>query len=148
MALATASGAGDFFKPADHLHSPAIVLEVKRILRDQPHEYEGVKSTRDVGVADIAIFRDSADIAAKKPSIIMKNASITNKILVDDLVTNGWFDERTGESTPAVTVVRKPKRAFVWRNEIAAEAAEAANAWYENREAEVAANLNDVPAFV
>lgn len=133
------AGGGDFFKPAEHIHDLAIVIEAKKILRDQPHEYEGIKSTRDVAVADMAFFRNQADVDSKTPSVILKGAQITNQILVADVERNEWLGEA------AVTVVRKPKRPYVWRNEVAADAEAAAAAWFENRDKARAAAADDMP---
>lgn len=136
-----AVGGGDYFKPADHLHDLAIVIEAKRILRDQPHEVDGVKMTRDVAVADMAFFRNQADVDSKTPSLILKGAQITSKILVADIETNGWLE------APAVTVIRKPKRAYVYRNEVAPDAEAAAAEWFENRDKQRAAAAEDMPAI-
>lgn len=140
--FATAIGGGTYFNAKEHLGDLAIVIEAKAIKRDQPHEYEGTKSTRDVAVADISCFVSQADVDARKPSVVLKDAQITAQVLVADIESNGWI------GVPAITVVRKPKRAYVWRNEIDPAVKAAAAEWYTNRQAEIEANLAAVPDFL
>ena len=134
-----AVGGGEFFKPADNIHDIAIVIEAKKILRDQPHEYQGVKTTRDVAIADIACFRNSQDVATATPSAVFKGAQITAGILVADIERNDWL------GVPAVTVIRKPKQAYVYRNEVSADAEAAAAKWYSEREAKRESAAADMP---
>lgn len=135
-----ASG-GDFFKPAERVGDLAIIFEFKKIMRDQPHTYEGVASTRDVAYADVACFRTSEDVENKTPSLIVENVSITNQVLVADVDRNDWLGKAT------VQVIRKVGRAYVYRDgeEISTAAMDAAIAYYEAREASVAAV--EVPDF-
>lgn len=142
MALTKPQAGGSFFKPADHTNDLILVIEGKRILKDQKHTYQGKESLRDVGVADIAVFRDSSDIENREPSMILKDCQITSQILVSDLERNGWMDGGAG-----LAVIRRPGQAFVYRDDFSKDAEEAATAWYEAREAERTAALDDMPSF-
>ena len=145
MALTKASAGGDYFNPKDHMLDLAIIIEGKRILKDQDHEYDGVKSKRDVAIADISCFRNYEDIENETPSLILEGANVTASILVSDIEANGWLDGEGG-----VAVIRKPKRAYVFRSDaenLKPDAEAAAFAYYERRNAEVEANLDDVPDY-
>lgn len=142
MALTKPQGGGTFFEPKNHTNDLILVIEGKKILKDQPHEYQGKKGVRDVGIADIACFRNSADIEAQVPSMILKDAQITAQILVSDLERNGWLDGGGG-----MAVIRRPGQAFVYRDDFSAEAEAAAAAWYENRDKARAEAAADMPEF-
>lgn len=135
-----AAGGGVFFDAKNHMNDLALLIEPVRILKDQPHEYEGVKSTRSVAVVNIAVFANSEAIETQTPSEILENAQITSSILVQDIETNGWIGEA------ACQVIRKGGRAYVWRDP-EPEHEKAVEAYYLAREAEVAANLTEVPSF-
>ena len=138
----SSTGGGGFFEAKNHLHDLAIVIEAKKILRDQPHEYEGIKSTRDVAVADIACFRNSQDVETATPSVVMKDAQITNAVLVKNVDEEEWV------GVAAITQVIKPKRAFIFESKgITPEAEAAAAKWYEQREAKRQAAADDMPAL-
>lgn len=143
MALSKPKSGGAFFKPADHVNDLILVIEGKRILRDQTHTFEGVTTKRDIAVADIAIFRDSAALASGEPSEILKDAQITNTILVADVESNGWLDGGAG-----LAVIRKAGRAYVYRDDFTAEAEEAATKWYEARNAAREEAKADMPSFL
>jgi len=130
---------GNFFKPADHMNDLGILIEPKKVLKDQAHVYEGIHSTRDVGIADIAVFRNSADVETATPSLIIENAQITNQVLVADIERNDWVGK------VALVVIRKAGRAYVYREPEHPGVEEAAQKYYEAREAEAAANLDDFP---
>lgn len=132
---------GDFFKAADHASDLAIILEPTKILRDQPTEYEGVKSTRDIAIADVSCFRNSEDVENETPSVVLKDVQITNQILVSDIERNDWLGK------VALVTIEKAKRAFVYRDPTFAGAEQAAINFYERRNAEVAANLAEAPDF-
>lgn len=142
MALTKAKKAGDYFEPKNHMQDLILVIEGKKFLRDQPHEYQGKKSTRDIAIADIACFRNYEDLEKQEPSLILEDAFITAQILVADIERNGWIDGEGGLAT-----IRKPGQAYVYRDDFTPEAEAAAIAWYERRGAEVAANLDQVPDF-
>lgn len=135
------TGGGVFFKAKEHLNDLAILLEPKRILKDQPNEFEGVKSLRDEVVADVTIFRDQASLDKREPSEVMQNAIITGKALTGDVEKNGWIGK------VALVTVAQPKRAYVWRTPEVEGVEEAVGEYYEKREAEVKANLEEVPDF-
>lgn len=140
--FAPAAAGGDFFKPKDHLHDLAIVLEPKKILRDQPHEYEGKKTTRDIAICDMAFFRNSQDVQTATPSLVKEGVQITSQILVADVERNDWMGKI------ACVVIRKPKQAYVYRpNEVAPDARAAAAQWIKNREAAYKEALDDMPDF-
>jgi hypothetical protein len=124
----SASAGGSFFKPGDHVDALAIVFEFKKVLKDQPHEYEGVKSLRDEAIADIAVFRNSEDVENATPSVIEQGVKITNQVLVSDVERNDWLGEAT------VQVIRKAKRAYVYRAPEYPGAVEAAAKWYLDRQ--------------
>lgn len=133
--------AGDYFKPADHVNDLVILLEPKKILRDQPHEFEGVKSTRDVAIADIACFRTSEDVESATPSLVLQGAQITNTVLVADIERNDWV------GGAAAVIIRKAKRAYVYRDPEYAGAEDAVIRYATARNAEVEANMSEVPDF-
>ena len=135
------STGGEFFSPKNHVGDLAIILEPKKVLKDQPFDDNGTPGTRDVAIADIACFRDHGDVEKGEPSVILKGAKITQSILVGDIEENGWVDE------VALVVIRQPKRAYVYRS-VEDEAAEAAaGEWYSRRNEEIEKNLDEVPEF-
>jgi hypothetical protein len=133
------SGGGSFFKPAEYTDALAIVFEFKKVLKDQPHEYEGVKSVRDEAIADIAVFKNSEDVENATPSHVEQGVKLTNTVLVADVERNDWVGEAT------VQVIRKAKRAYVYRDPEFPGAREAAVKWYLARQA-AEADV-DVPNF-
>lgn len=130
---------GQYFKPADHVNDLAIIFEFKKVLKDQPHEYQGEQSRRDVAIADIAVFRNSEDVANATPSHIEQGVQITQGVLVADVEANDWIGEAT------VQVIRKPKKAYVYREPEYPGAVDAATKWYLERQAAEAEV--DVPDF-
>lgn len=142
MALSKPKKNGEFFEPKNHVNDLILVVEGKSILHDQPHEYQGKRTTRSVATADIYCFRNSADIEAQEPSLILKDAQVTAQILATDLVRNGWMEGEAGLAT-----IRRPGQAFVYRDDFTPEAEAAAVAWYEAREAERAAAADDMPDY-
>lgn len=133
------SGGGKYFKPANYTDALAIVFEFKKVLKDQPHEYEGVKSVRDVAIADIAVFKNSEDVENATPSEVEQGVLITSAALVGDIETNDWIGEA------AVQVIRKPKRAYVYRDPEFPGARDAAAKWFLARKQ--AEDSVDVPSF-
>lgn len=144
MALSKASTGGTFFKPGDHTADQILVIEGKRILKDQPYTEYGTekKGVRDIAVADVFCFRTSADLEAQEPSLVLKDAQITHAVLVSDLVANGWLEGDAGMVT-----IRRPKQSFVYRTDFTPEAEAAAEAWYNKREAARSEAASDLPDF-
>lgn len=128
---------GDYFKAAEHMNDFAIILEPAKILKDQPHEIDGIKGIRDVAYAKVSCFRNSEDIETGKPSFV-KDVQITNQVLVSDIENNDWIGKA------AVVTIEKAKRAYVYRDPTPEHEA-VAIAYYTKREQETEANLADVP---
>lgn len=128
-----------FFKPADHVNDLAILLEPKKVLKDQPHNYDGIESIRDIAIADMAIFKNSADIENASPSEVLTGVQITNQVLVADIERNDWIGKA------ALVVVRKVKRPYVWREPEFPGAEAAAAHYYKAREAEREKNADEFP---
>lgn len=134
---------GAWLKPKDLVGDLAIVLEPQEIRKDVPGtDFDGNAVVRDVAVVDVAIFKDHADIEKQVPSVILKGANLDASVLVKIIQEEGW-----GKGDVALVTVIRPKRAYVWGSVTAEGAEEAAAAWYEARNAEVEANLADVPDF-
>lgn len=131
---------GDYLKAADHVNDLAIILEPKKVLKDQPHEIDGIKGIRDVAIADVTCFRNSEDVESGVPSLILKDVQITNQILVADVERNDWLGK------VALVTIEKAKRAFVYRDVVFPGAEAAAIAFYDKRNADIAANLDAAPS--
>ncbi len=66
-------------------------LSRRRFLRDQPHEYEGVKlPDRDIAICDMAIFKNSNDIATSTALEILLGVQVDKQVLVADIDRNDW----------------------------------------------------------
>lgn len=133
------SGGGGFFKPENYATALALLIETKSFKSNQPHTYQGVQSFRDEATADITVFRSSEALQTGTPSEILKGQQITNTILAADL------EAQVGK--PFLAVLKKPGRAWVWR-EVEFEGAEAAvESYYKEREAAVTAAAAAAPSF-
>jgi hypothetical protein len=131
--------ASAWFKPAEHMNDLCILVEAKEVKYNQKSVFEGVEQIRDIAVADLAFFKTSADIDNAEPSEVIKGANITNLVLVKDIDERGYI----GDSIPLV--VRKSGRSYVWRKTEYPGADEAAEKYYNKREAETQSNLDDFP---
>lgn len=138
--FAPRTAGGTFFKPKDHVDDLAIIFEFKKVLKDQPHTYEGIDSRRDLAFGDISCFRNSEDVANAKPSLVIQNATVSNQVLVADVERNDWLGKAT------VQQIRKVGKPYVYRDgDITPEAMAAATKFYTEREAAVASV--EVPDF-
>lgn len=138
MAFTKPTGSA-WLKPADHMNDLCILVEAKQVLYNQKQVRDGVESVRDIAVADLAFFKTSQDIETATPSEVLHNVNITSQILVKDIDERGYV----GQSVPLV--IRKGGRAYVWRPTEFPGADDAAEKYYNAREAEVESNLEDFP---
>lgn len=134
-------GGGTFFKPAEHMHDLAILIEPKRIDRGIPNTYQGRVTMRDEVTADVAIFPTSESLERGTPTVI-KNARFVHGMLTSTL------EKILGGAL--VGVVRKvPTQAgsgYAFRD-VDPAIESMVGAYYTNRETAVAAAMADVPDF-
>lgn len=128
MALTKASdfvGGGGFFNTKEHLSDLALLIEPKSIRKDVPNEYNGKTSLRDELKADISVFKNQADIDAKKPSEVLKGVTVTGVLVTRDL------EPLIGGGT-IVTLDKTQQGAYCMRPPQPADEA-AAEAYYDAR---------------
>ncbi len=125
---------GAFFKHAEYKTALGFLLEPKKLLVNQPNTLpNGEQSVRDLLIADISVFKDQRSIDAKKPTEVLKGATISAKYLARD----GGKLIDAGVEAVAVTIdrisLKNGATPFVWRD---AEGviAEAIEGYYEARE--------------
>ena len=139
--FASIGGSGEFFKPSERVNDLAIVFEFKRVLKDQPHKYDGIESKRDVAYADVYCFRNNEDLENGQPSLVQENCAITSQVLVADVESKGLVGKT------ACAVIRKSGRAYVYRDVEYPGAKDVAIEFHKRRNEEIAANLADAPSF-
>ncbi|MEV4642790.1 hypothetical protein AB0J80_36160 [Actinoplanes sp. NPDC049548] len=137
---------GAFFKPADHMTDLAILVEPKRIDREQPNTYQGKTTYRDEVTADITVFRTSESLEKGEPSEVIKGARIAYGMLTSTL------DKilKQGAGGAIVSVIRKvPTRngaGYVFRDVEGSVLAQVA-ACADKREAALAEAVASAPDF-
>ncbi|MFJ6183784.1 hypothetical protein [Streptomyces sp. NPDC092295] len=132
---------GGWFKPADNIDAVAILLEVHSFERQRPTP----NGPKDSALADVAIFKDAASLAAGTPEVT-KGQRIEQTILARDLETivGGATIVRL-EQIPAKKPGAHP--AWVWRPITDAAIRTAVVEYANNREAQAEAAIADAPDF-
>lgn len=150
MALKRSSdiqGGSSFFKPAEFDKAVALLIEPLSVQRDvtfTPYQAKpGVTDQRDEVTADVTVFASAADLAAGKgvehKAMTVTHKAITSRLsrVVGDQVV-GIMGKKQFENSAAPAWVI---------DEVDDATFEKVAAFYEAREAAVAAALADVPSF-
>jgi len=150
MALKRSSdiqGGSSYFKPAEHDKAVALLIEPLSVQRDvqyTPYQAKpGVTDNRDEVTADVTVFASAADLAAGK-GVEVKGMTFTHKAItsrlsrvVGDQVVGVMGKKQFENSAAPAWVI----------DEVDDATFEKVAAYYEAREAAVAAALADVPSF-
>lgn len=146
MALKRSSeiqGGSSYFKPAEFADAVALLVEPTSVQRDVPNTYAGVTKNRDEVTADVTAFNSAADLAAGKgvefKGMTFTHPGITNRLsrAVGEAVV-GKMGKKQFDKAPAPAWVI---------DDIDDAAFAQVEAYYDAREAAVAAALADVPDF-
>ncbi|MGW6600623.1 hypothetical protein [Streptomyces sp. NPDC055036] len=133
--------AGGWFKPADNVNAPAILLEVHSFERQRPTP----NGPKDSVLADVTVFRDAASLAAGTPEVT-KGQRIEQTILARDLETIvGGATIVKLEQIPAKKPGAHP--AWVWRPITDAAVRTSVIEYANKREAQAEAAIADAPDF-
>lgn len=135
-------GGGAFFKPADHMNDLAILIEPKRIDKGVQSTYNNQTRLRDEVTADITIFGTEESLAKGEPTRVIKSGKVVHGMLTSTL-------ERIIDGAMVAIVRKIPTQAgqgYVFRDVDPAVEAKVGD-YYTKRNAEVEANLADVPDF-
>ncbi|GGK13335.1 hypothetical protein GCM10010124_02380 [Pilimelia terevasa] len=76
---------GTYFKPADHMHDVALLIEPKRIDRDVPNNYNGQSRVRDEVTATISVFGTSEALEQRTPTAVMTDVRVVHGMLTSTL---------------------------------------------------------------
>jgi hypothetical protein len=131
-----------FFKPAEHMTDLAILVEPKSIERGVPSTYNGNTRMRDEVLADISVFSDQGALDKGEPSKVMKNCKVVHGMLTSTL------EKILGGATVAIVtkIPTEKGEGFVFRD-VDSDTENKVGAFFDAREAEVAAALEAVPDF-
>ncbi|MFY1688198.1 hypothetical protein [Plantactinospora sp. WMMB782] len=157
MALASKSAVGGdlppFFKPENYAGDLAIIFEPKT-WREGKSKFKDPKTdqprvTQNVNT-QVTVFRNQAALDDGKPSSV-DTFTINATCLARDLVKLLDEAKQSGDPAPALIAVLKKvptqgNDTWVFRLP-ADEHYEAAAAYYEKREADIAAAMDDAPSF-
>lgn len=133
---------GSYFKPKEHTSDLALLIEPTHIDKNVESDYNGQKRTRDEVTANITVFANTSELEAGKPGKIMKNTKIVHGMLTSTV-------ERIIGGAMVATVTMTATRngqGYVFRDVDAATEAKV-GAYFQARDAEIAANLADAPGF-
>lgn len=137
------AGGSAYFKPAEFADAVALLVEPKSVQRDVPNTYAGVTKNRDEVTADVTVFATAADLEAGKgvehKGMTFTHAGITNRLknAVNESVV-GKMGKKQFEKSPAPAWVI---------DDVDDATFDKVAAYYEAREAAVAAALADAPGF-
>lgn len=121
----------------------AILVEPKRVDRDVSYTtFDKKPGTRDECTADITIFGNSGSLEKGEPTEVIKSAKVVHGMLVDTL---GKIIDQATVATLA-KVATKNGSGYVWRD-ASAENAAYVEAYFEKRDAAIAAAIADAPDF-
>ena len=136
-------GGGSFFSPKDYETALALIVEPKSVRKDVPNTYNGVTKQRDEVSCDITVFRSSEELDGQAQPHVEKDVVVHHTALANAA------QKAMGEQMAAL--VRKlsgktgtPYYAFV---DLDPSVEAKVVAWFEAREAAMAAALADVPDF-
>lgn len=148
------AGGGNYFKPEEFKTATALLIEPKSLQRDVPNEYAGQVKNRDEVTADVTVFQSQADLDNGK-GVEFKGMTITHSGIVNKIGTEigdavvGRMGKKKFPKSPAPAWVIDPddKPETVEGTPIDDETFDKVVAYYEAREAAIAAALADVPSF-
>lgn len=134
---------GAFFKPSEHAADLALMIEPKRVLKDQPNEYQGEKTIRDEIVCDITVFRNSQNIEEGVPFEVIRDGKITHSALA------GEAREHIGTGIPMLVTVKKAtgKNYYIFDFNVPADRVNAVGNYFTMREGAIAEATADAPSF-
>ena len=131
---------GAFFKATDHTTDLALLVEPKAWRHNATNTYKGEVKPRDEVTADITVFANQDQLDGKAEPTVLKDAVLTNTALTS------IGKENIGESLPVV--LRKPSGKDYWSFEVVSgDTLEKVVAYYEKREADLAAAMAEAPSF-
>ena len=130
-------GGGEFLTPADHKNAKAVLIEAKRILRDQAGKF----GKRDILVADVTVFRTLDELNGELPPLEIQSAKITGSKIVED------FEDKVGGDGTVCRFVALPNSKGphpIWVTRSVDQAAfERVAAFVEKRDADLAAAMDE-----
>ena len=138
-------GGGSYLNARDHVTTLGLLVEPKGKLLNQPHQAQnGEQITRDIFIADVAVFKDQRAIDNGQPTEILKGVRITAKYLARDGIA---LLDAGVEAVPLKidrTTLKNGATPFVWRDlDSNSPAYEAISAYYQAREASAAEFASD-----
>lgn len=135
------TGTGGFFKPEEYLNAAALLIEVKSYQRERPTNY----GPKDSALVDLTVFATEDEAAKGKPTNIIKDMRIEGKA-----VLTGALADIVGDATIQKLkqgVAKKGQNAPWLYADPTPEAFAGVAAYYEAREAQLAAAIADAPDF-
>lgn len=142
--ISTLSGSA-FFKPADHMHAVALLVEPKRIDKNVRSSYQGKERVRDEAVATITVFKTNEAVDTGQPTEVLSDVKVSQTMLVSTI--ERLLD--TGQIT--LGVIRKvPTQngsGYAFRPVESQDIAKKVVAYYEAREAALTAATESAPSF-
>lgn len=134
-------GGGGWFKPADNVDALAIMIEVKGFDRQRPTP----NGPKDSALCDVTVFMTEAALENGTPDTISVGQRIEQTVLARDLAS--LVNSATIVTVTQIEAKKAGQRpAWVWRPASGAAKAKVM-AYYQVREAAVAAALESVPDF-
>lgn len=138
---------GAFFKPADHAADLALMVEPKRVLKDQRNEYNGDVTIRDEVVADISVFRNSQNVDQQEPFEVIRDGKITNTALVSEAREHIPAPGEDGVPMLVKVGKRQGKNYYEFKFDVPDNVVAAVAGYYTKREAALNEAVADAPGF-
>lgn len=153
---AIGGGGPQYFKPADHVGDVALIIEPRNIrkgVKTNFRDRDGGQVIRDEAVAFVTAFRSETSLEEGRP-YFQQLVTFTNKKFVEDCERLLEQGKRDGDENPAA-IVRleqwQPKgggnKVWIFKELTEGAAYDAAVAYYERREAELAKAIEEAPDF-
>lgn len=135
---------GGFFNTKEHTKALAVLFEPKRS-RFTENNFTKQQDRLTID-GDITIFNSKEQLSGEEPPVVMENAAVNDTLVARDL------EDALGEMVLATCATAPNKKGphplAVIRDVTDPATIEAVEAYLEKRDAEIAAQLEDIPDFM